>query len=785
MPAISEDYLHNLPPQDRRYDAPVADELVLNVFPNGVKTWVHLYPFEGFTRRRTIGVFPDMSLTEALAGLEQSQQLVRLETQEGRQGDEPPAPAPPLKTRRKAVPIVFATIGAAAIAVMATHWMTGPALDEAAQDALPDATESIASTRQDAATGVIVRPGQSLSGQAAEQTGTAGLADEAPVDEIDIMSPAAVADRDSSQPPDNMVVAPSTPVAESPPDVELSVLTNPQDGDADGAHDGMAAQSAAPYPPRAQTTSDLTTKQPPGAIGVPASPPDDWQSVTHLDQIGTPILVQRVNERRFDQRHRGSFDHAPVTMVTGDVTAVTALTTPQGIPAPNAAIGDSLPAMLLLDGAGQPLAGAGPETSTRTAVAETIGATASEPGPDRDGQIIAAVDRAGLPDAAANSASSNPRWSVTLSRLADAVEGDEPIGDIGPALTVQPEQTSAVYYLTELKNMAGETVTHRWEHDGQVVAEHEFQLRGNRWRVYSGVNVLFEQTGDWRVSVTAADNTVLEDRRFSVRIDRSALASEPVQRVAQSAAGEANTRSTTAQSMAPEVDDRAKTDVAPQTLQASATDRPGTSGSASETGETLATVTTGDGNVLPVVVLTDPDTPDRQTKTAAQADGADTDRASEAITAATTPEVPAPPSDAASDAFLAAVSEPPVDTDATLDAVPGELVEQPAATSLAAATAVPAGSSEIASPEPQEEIVEPVRRPPARVTDEHILVGQVVKIRGTLLTLRALDGSGRSAYRVPRGATVLLDGVETRLQDLLPGQVINIKTSTEVRAVGR
>jgi len=80
MPAIREDDLHNLPPRDRRYDAPVADELVLNVFPNGVKTWVHVYPVEGQLRRRTIGVFPDMSLDEALASLAQNQQRIQPDT---------------------------------------------------------------------------------------------------------------------------------------------------------------------------------------------------------------------------------------------------------------------------------------------------------------------------------------------------------------------------------------------------------------------------------------------------------------------------------------------------------------------------------------------------------------------------------------------------------------------------------------------------------------------------------------------------------------------------------
>jgi len=52
--------------------------------------------------------------------------------------------------------------------------------------------------------------------------------------------------------------------------------------------------------------------------------------------------------------------------------------------------------------------------------------------------------------------------------------------------------------------------------------------------------------------------------------------------------------------------------------------------------------------------------------------------------------------------------------------------------------------------------------------------GEVVDVRSNLLTLRADDGSGRSAYRIPRGASISVAGVPTKLQDLQPGQKIRI-----------
>ena len=52
--------------------------------------------------------------------------------------------------------------------------------------------------------------------------------------------------------------------------------------------------------------------------------------------------------------------------------------------------------------------------------------------------------------------------------------------------------------------------------------------------------------------------------------------------------------------------------------------------------------------------------------------------------------------------------------------------------------------------------------------------GEVVNVRSNLLTLRHDDGSGRMAYRIPRGASITIAGELIRLQDLQPGQKIRV-----------
>ncbi len=72
-----------------------------------------------------------------------------------------------------------------------------------------------------------------------------------------------------------------------------------------------------------------------------------------------------------------------------------------------------------------------------------------------------------------------------------------------------------VYFFTELRNMSGKTVKHRWRHGGQVRAEVEFSVSGDRWRVHSSKKLVADWTGVWTAEVVGADGAVLASRSFS------------------------------------------------------------------------------------------------------------------------------------------------------------------------------------------------------------------------------------------------------------------------------
>lgn len=84
------------------------------------------------------------------------------------------------------------------------------------------------------------------------------------------------------------------------------------------------------------------------------------------------------------------------------------------------------------------------------------------------------------------------------------------------------DPNAPLYFFTEILGMQGQTVRHRWEYAGQIMAEVEFQVGAQRWRIYSSKRFLPGQTGPWTVSVVDAAGRVLRSETLG-----SALASTP------------------------------------------------------------------------------------------------------------------------------------------------------------------------------------------------------------------------------------------------------------------
>ena len=63
--------------------------------------------------------------------------------------------------------------------------------------------------------------------------------------------------------------------------------------------------------------------------------------------------------------------------------------------------------------------------------------------------------------------------------------------------------------------MAGQRVTHRWEYNGQVMADISFNVGGDRWRTHSSKNLQPIWLGEWTVSVLDTDMNVVSRNSFN------------------------------------------------------------------------------------------------------------------------------------------------------------------------------------------------------------------------------------------------------------------------------
>ena len=134
-------------------------------------------------------------------------------------------------------------------------------------------------------------------------------------------------------------------------------------------------------------------------------------------------------------------------------------------------------------------------------LASALGLALVQGAPARASEVE--VEGGAPPAAAAPSAD-----AVARAQFTSAVVEREPTDQ----LTSLPSGAARLVFFTELRDLAGQTVVHRWERDGEVRAEVPFSVGGPRWRVWSTKELLPEEGGVWTVSVVDDAGTLLASR---------------------------------------------------------------------------------------------------------------------------------------------------------------------------------------------------------------------------------------------------------------------------------
>jgi hypothetical protein len=71
-----------------------------------------------------------------------------------------------------------------------------------------------------------------------------------------------------------------------------------------------------------------------------------------------------------------------------------------------------------------------------------------------------------------------------------------------------------IYYFTQITGLSGATVTHRWYHNGHLMAKVTFHIGSNSWRTYSVKRLTLGMTGPWRVVATDNHGHTLSSAHF-------------------------------------------------------------------------------------------------------------------------------------------------------------------------------------------------------------------------------------------------------------------------------
>jgi len=104
--------------------------------------------------------------------------------------------------------------------------------------------------------------------------------------------------------------------------------------------------------------------------------------------------------------------------------------------------------------------------------------------------------------------------NIRRAQFTNGIIKREPIDNI-EQLRAPTKELKKLYYFTELRGLKGETITHQWRHENSVVAEVEFKVRGNRWRVYSSKYLQSHKKGSWQVVVKDEKGNSLETSQFT------------------------------------------------------------------------------------------------------------------------------------------------------------------------------------------------------------------------------------------------------------------------------
>jgi hypothetical protein len=100
---------------------------------------------------------------------------------------------------------------------------------------------------------------------------------------------------------------------------------------------------------------------------------------------------------------------------------------------------------------------------------------------------------------------------ITRALFTTGIDNREPVGIVD---SIDSTSSNSISFYTEITNMSGQTITHQWTHLDKIMFEKTFEVKAERWRVWTSKTLIPNWTGTWTVNVLDAERELLTSKSF-------------------------------------------------------------------------------------------------------------------------------------------------------------------------------------------------------------------------------------------------------------------------------
>ena len=80
--------------------------------------------------------------------------------------------------------------------------------------------------------------------------------------------------------------------------------------------------------------------------------------------------------------------------------------------------------------------------------------------------------------------------------------------------SIDSSSYTSIAFFTELNGLSGQNITHQWTYNDKVMFEKTFEVKAERWRVWTSKTLIPSWTGSWTANVLDEDRTILASNTF-------------------------------------------------------------------------------------------------------------------------------------------------------------------------------------------------------------------------------------------------------------------------------